>query len=153
MIAKFRTMKVGADEFWTKGGKLSEEAKKKGWKLTLEEDKRVTRLGKVLRQTSLDEFPQLYNILKGDMSLVGPRPIREIEVEDAIERYGKEIMPDIKTSLMVKPGLTGDWQVSGRNIIPWDQRLKMDVKYVNRRNFLDDFVIIIKTPLAMISKW
>ena len=62
-------------------------------------------------------------------------------------------MPDIKESLKVKPGLTGAWQVSGRNIIPWNQRLKMDVKYVKRKNLLDDFVIIIKTPLAMISKW
>ncbi len=152
-IFKFRTMKVGADEFWIKGGSLREKAKQGGWKLTLEEDTRVTRLGKILRQISADEFPQLFNILKGDMSLVGPRPLREIEVADAVKRYGKQIKPIIDESLTIKPGLTGPWQVSGRNDIPWDQRVRMDANYARRKNILDDFVIIMKTPLAMISKW
>ncbi len=152
-IFKFRTMKVGADEFWTQGGTLGEKAKQGGWKLTLEEDTRVTRLGKIIRQISVDEFPQLFNILKGDMSLVGPRPLRGIEIADAVKRYNKDIKPIIDESLTVKPGLTGQWQVSGRNDIPWDQRVKMDADYARRKNLLDDFAIILKTPIAMISKW
>lgn len=152
-IIKFRTMHEGADDFWIKGGRLGEKAKQGGWKLTLEEDIRVTRLGKILRQVSIDEFPQLFNILGGTMSLVGPRPLREIEIADAVERYSKQIKPIIDESLTVKPGLTGPWQVSGRNDIPWDQRVKIDANYARRRNILDDFAIIVKTPFAMISKW
>ncbi len=152
-ILKFRTMVADAEEYWKKNPILYEKFKKLSWKLTLEEDPRITKVGKILRQTSIDEFPQLYNILKGDMSLVGPRPIRKLEIADAVKRYGKEIKPTIDESLTVKPGLTGAWQVSGRNTIPWDQRVQMDADYAKRKNILDDFAIIIKTPLAMISKW
>lgn len=152
-ILKFRTMVADAEEYWKKNPVLYEKFKKLSWKLTLEEDPRITKVGKILRQTSIDEFPQLYNILMGDMSLVGPRPIRKLEIADAVKRYGKGIKPTIDESLTVKPGLTGAWQVSGRNTIPWDQRVKMDADYAKRKNLLDDFAIIIKTPLAMISKW
>lgn len=152
-IIKFRTMFEGSDDFWTEGSSLGEKAKESGWKLTLEQDTRVTRLGKILRQISIDEFPQLFNILKGDMSLVGPRPLRKIEIADAVHRYGKEIKPIIDESLTVKPGLTGPWQVSGRNDISWDQRVQIDANYARRKNILDDFAIIFKTPFAMISKW
>ena len=146
-------MIVDADEYWRKNPKLHEKFKKLGWKLTLDEDPRITKLGRVLRQTSIDEFPQVFNILLGDMSLVGPRPYRFSEIEDAEKRYGKHIKKSIDLSLTVKPGLTGFWQVSGRNDIPWDKRAEMEADYAGRRNILDDFVIIIKTPLAMISKW
>lgn len=152
-IIKFRSMIVDADEYWRKNPKLHEKFKKLGWKLTLDEDPRITKLGRVLRQTSIDEFPQVFNILLGDMSLVGPRPYRFSEIEDAEKRYGKHIKKSIDLSLTVKPGLTGFWQVSGRNDIPWDKRAEMEADYAGRRNILDDFVIIIKTPLAMISKW
>lgn len=152
-IVKFRTMFEGSDDFWTEGSSLGEKAKESGWKLTLEQDTRVTRLGKILRQISVDEFPQLFNILKGDMSLVGPRPLRQIEIADAVLRYGKEIKSIIDESLTVKPGLTGPWQVSGRNDISWDQRVQIDANYAKRKNILDDFAIIFKTPFAMISKW
>lgn len=152
-IIKFRSMIVDADEYWRKNPKLHEKFKKLGWKLTLDEDPRITKLGRVLRQTSIDEFPQVFNILLGDMSLVGPRPYRFSEIEDAEKRYGKQIKKSIDLSLTVKPGLTGFWQVSGRNDIPWDKRAEMEADYAGRRNILDDFVIIIKTPLAMISKW
>ena len=87
------------------------------------------------------------------MSLVGPRPIREIEIKDALKRYGKKIQSYIDSSLTVKPGLTGPWQVAGRNDIPWNKRVRMDAAYAKRQSILEDLSIIIKTPFAMISKW
>lgn len=160
-MLKFRSMKmfeidgkeVHAVEFWKYNQELFEKYKTAGWKLTLEEDPRITRLGKILRQTSIDEFPQVFNILKGDMSLVGPRAYVKPEIDDAVKRYGQEIVPLIKESLKAKPGLTGPWQVSGRNVIPWDQRVALDADYARRRSLVYDFYIALKTPLAMISKW
>lgn len=144
---------VHAVEFWKYNKDLFEKYKKAGWKLTLDEDPRITRLGKILRQTSIDEFPQVFNILTGDMSLVGPRAYVKPEIDDAIKRYGSKIVPQIKDSLTAKPGLTGPWQVSGRNDIPWDKRVEMDAEYAKRKSLLADFAIMVKTPLAMISKW
>ena len=160
-MLKFRSMKmfeingeeVHAVEFWKYNRELFEKYKQDGWKLTLEEDPRITRLGKILRQTSIDEFPQVFNILKGDMSLVGPRAYVKPEIYDAVKRYGQKIIPLIKESLNAKPGLTGPWQVSGRNVIPWDQRVALDADYARRRSLVYDFYIALKTPLAMISKW
>lgn len=152
-ILKFRTMITNADDYWKAHPDLYEKFKRKSWKLTLDEDPRITRLGRILRQTSIDEFPQVFNIFLGSMSLVGPRPIRKLEMKDALLRYGKKIQDDIDMSLTVKPGLTGPWQVSGRNDVPWNKRLKMDARYASRHNLLDDFAIILRTPLAMISKW
>src|SRR5689334_10719495 len=133
-MIKFRSMKmfeidgkkVHAVEFWKHNKDLYEKYKKAGWKLTLDEDPRITKLGKILRQTSIDEFPQIFNILKGDMSLVGPRAYVEPEIKDAIKRFGKPIEKLINESLSAKPGLTGPWQVSGRNEISWDRRVAMD---------------------------
>lgn len=152
-LVKFRSMKQGADEFWFNQSAETEKARKEGWKMTLKEDPRITKLGKILRQTSIDEIPQIFNIIKGDMSLVGPRPIRPIEYDDAVKRYGTKIKKVIKESLTVKPGLSGPWQVSGRNEIPWNQRVYMDADYAKRRSILYDIYIILKTPFAMISKW
>src|SRR3989344_6048965 len=152
-ILKFRTMIADADAYWKKNPKLFEKYKRLSWKLTLDEDPRITKLGKVLRQTSIDEFPQVFNIFLGSMSLVGPRPIRDIEIKDAVKRFGKSVQELIDQSLTAKPGLTGLWQVSGRNDVPWDKRVKLDAQYATRRNLIDDRKIIIKTPLAMISKW
>lgn len=160
-MLKFRSMKmfeingqeVHAVEFWKYNQKLFEKYKKAGWKLTLEEDPRITRLGKILRQTSIDEFPQVFNILKGDMSLIGPRAYVKPEIDDAVKRYGDKIVPLIEESLKAKPGLTGPWQVSGRNVIPWDQRVALDADYARRRSLVYDFYIALKTPLAMISRW
>ncbi|MFZ2202404.1 MAG: sugar transferase [Microgenomates group bacterium] len=160
-MLKFRSMKmfeingqeVHAVEFWKYNKELFEKYKTAGWKLTLEEDPRITRLGKILRQTSIDEFPQVFNILKGDMSLVGPRAYVKPEIDDAVKRYGGKIVPLIEESMQAKPGLTGPWQVSGRNVIPWDQRVALDADYARRRSLVYDFYIALKTPLAMISKW
>lgn len=158
---KFRSMKmfevdgkaVHAVEFWKHNPVLYEKYKKSGWKLELDEDPRITKLGKILRQTSIDEMPQVLNVLKGEMSLVGPRAYVEPELADAKERYGGKIIKLIKESLSAKPGLTGPWQVSGRNEIPWNQRVAIDADYAKRRSILYDIYIILKTPFAMISKW
>ena len=159
---KFRSMKMLTDkngqpvhavEYWKQNKKLYEKYKKSGWKLEIREDPRITNIGRILRQTSIDEMPQVFNILKGDMSLVGPRAYVQPEIEDAKKRYGKKIIPLIKKSLTVKPGLTGPWQVSCRNDIPWDERVKIDAGYAQRRSLLEDLLILFKTPFAMISKW
>ena len=152
-IIKFRTMRSDAEDYWKQNPKLFERYKKLSWKLTLDEDPRVTRLGKILRQTSIDEFPQVFNILLGSMSLVGPRPIRDIELKDAIKRYGPKIMPLVDLSLTAKPGLTGLWQVSGRNDVPWDKRVALDANYARRRTLSAAMRIIFRPPIAMISKW
>lgn len=158
---KFRSMKmfevdgdiVHATEFWNHNPELFEKYKRNGWKLGLDEDPRITKLGRVLRQTSIDEMPQVLNVLVGDMSLVGPRAYVEPELKDAIKRYGSKIKALINQSLSIRPGLTGPWQVSGRNDIPWNQRVAIDADYAKRRSIIYDLYIIFKTPFAMISKW
>jgi lipopolysaccharide/colanic/teichoic acid biosynthesis glycosyltransferase len=103
----------------------------------LRQDPRITKVGKFLRLTSLDEFPQFWNVLMGDMSVVGPRPL----VPDELERYGASI----DRVLTVRPGITGLWQVSGRNDIPYPKRVKIDVYYANSYNWFTDIWIILKT--------
>lgn len=152
-ILKFRTMIANADGYWKQHPDLYEKFKKASWKLTLDEDPRITKLGRVLRQTSIDEFPQVFNVLLGTMSLVGPRPVRDVEITDAIKRYGPSIKANIDLALSAKPGVSGPWQVSGRNNIPWDKRLAIDAAYAAKHSILTDIGIILRTPLAMISKW
>ncbi len=110
----------------------------------LRNDPRITRLGHVLRKLSLDELPQLFNVLKGDMSLVGPRPV----VPEELERYG-----DAKVYyLMVRPGLTGLWQISGRNDLDYDQRVALDTWYVRNWTLWNDIVILFKTLVVVPSR-
>ncbi len=103
----------------------------------LKQDPRITWVGRFLRITSLDEFPQFWNVLKGDMSVVGPRPL----VVEELPKYGQAI----DKVLTIKPGITGLWQVSGRNDIPYPQRVKIDVYYVTSQNVLLDLWIVVKT--------
>ena len=103
----------------------------------IKQDPRITGIGKFLRFTSLDEFPQFWNVLTGDMSIVGPRPL----VPEELHKYGRRI----KTVLTIKPGITGLWQVSGRNDIPYPRRVLIDVYYTTSRNWLLDALIVIKT--------
>jgi lipopolysaccharide/colanic/teichoic acid biosynthesis glycosyltransferase len=105
-------------------------------------DPRVTRVGKVLRRYSLDELPQLINVVRGDMSLVGPRPPLESEVE----RYGY----DMHRRFLVKPGLTGLWQISGRSDLSWDDSVRIDVRYVENWSLTLDFMILWKTAGAVL---
>ncbi len=148
---KFRTMFNDADEIlFKKDKKLLEEFKKGDWKL--KNDPRITKLGRLLRNLTIDEFPQLYNVLRGEMSLVGPRAYVRQEIEEQSERY-PETKNLIKEIYKIKPGITGPWQTSGRNDVPFVKRAKMDARYAKIYSFWEDLKIILKTPKAMISKW
>jgi lipopolysaccharide/colanic/teichoic acid biosynthesis glycosyltransferase len=129
-LLKLRTMVVGAEKLGA------------GYAVN-EGDPRITRAGRVLRRLSLDELPQLWNVLRGDMSLIGPRPTLAYQVE----RY----TPRQRRRLEVKPGITGWAQVHGRAKLPWDERIELDVWYVEHRSFLLDLKILAKTPLALMS--
>ncbi|MEB3181490.1 MAG: sugar transferase [Nostocaceae cyanobacterium] len=135
---KFRTMVTNADEILAQMMNQSPELQREFEEnFKLKHDPRVTKIGRFLRLTSLDEFPQFWNVLKGDMSVVGPRPL----VEEELPKYGCYI----DQVLTIRPGITGLWQVSGRNDIPYPQRVQIDLHYVKFRNFWLDAWIIIKT--------
>jgi lipopolysaccharide/colanic/teichoic acid biosynthesis glycosyltransferase len=129
-LLKLRTMVVGAEQ---QGA---------GWAVS-RRDPRITRAGRLLRRLSLDEMPQLWNVLRGDMSLIGPRPTLRYQVE----RY----TPHQRRRLEVKPGITGWAQVHGRAALPWDERIELDVWYVEHRSPLLELKILAKTPLALFS--
>lgn len=149
-LYKFRTMVVNADQILLYNKRLLAEFKNGDWKL--ENDPRVTKLGRKLRNLTIDEFPQLFNVLKGQMSIVGPRAYVKKEISEQTKKY-PHTKKWIKTILSVKPGITGVWQTSGRNIIPFDKRARMDYDYSKNLSFWKDILIILKTPKAMISKW
>ena len=108
-----------------------------------EGDPRITRVGRLLRRLSLDELPQLWNVVRGDMSLIGPRPTLRYQVE----RY----TPRQRRRLDVKPGITGWAQIHGRASLPWDERIELDVWYVENRSLRVDLAILARTPLALFS--
>ncbi len=135
---KFRTMVVNADELLMEMIETSPQLRQEFEdNFKLKYDPRITWIGRFLRVTSLDEFPQFWNVLMGDMSVVGPRPL----VVEELPRYGSHI----DRVLTIRPGITGLWQVSGRNDIPYPQRVRMDLYYANARNFWMDLWIVIKT--------
>lgn len=142
---KFRSMCMNADERLKEYLQENEEARKEYKKYKkLRCDPRITKVGKVLRATSLDEFPQFINVLKGDMSLVGPRPYLPREQKEMGEYY----IGIIK----VKPGITGPWQIRGRSKITFEDRLKMDYDYSNKSSLTRDVKILIKTFTKVIDK-
>jgi lipopolysaccharide/colanic/teichoic acid biosynthesis glycosyltransferase len=136
---KLRTMRADADELLNKNANLRREFEVN---FKLKNDPRVTRLGAALRRTSLDEIPQLWNVLRGDMSLVGPRMISPAE----LKKYGE----DCWIFRAVKPGLTGFWQVEARQPASYQKRVAMDLFYVRNWSFLLDLKILMKTPLRII---
>ena len=131
---KFRSMVVNAEELKEK---LAAQNEMSGPMFKMKDDPRVTKVGKFIRKTSIDELPQLWNILKGDMSLVGPRPSLPKEVAQFEDWMYKR--------LEVKPGLTCYWQVSGRNNIDFEDWMKLDIRYVEERNLWIDIKLIFKT--------
>lgn len=150
-LYKFRSMPVNADYLLTRDPrfkKLYSEYKRSSFKL--HEDPRVTKFGKFIRKYSIDEMPQLFNVLKGEMSIVGPRPYHADEIDEQQKRYpgNEEFVRETQT---VKPGITGYWQVTGRSNINFDKRIKMDAGYARKKSLLMDIYIILKTPIAMIT--
>lgn len=149
---KFRSMVVGAHDLLQKNPDLLKKYKQNSYKLSIDEDPRITRIGKFIRKTSIDELPQLFNILKGEMSLVGPRAYYPFELEEQQKKY-PETQEFIKIILSDKPGLTGTWQISGRSEINFDKRVEMDARYIQRKSILYDVWIILKTlPVVLIGK-
>ncbi len=148
---KFRSMVENAHSLLREDPKLKslyEQYKKNSYKL--KKDPRVTVWGKFIRKHSLDEIPQLLNVLSGDMSLIGPRAYYPDELVNQQKKY-PNTKTLVKKVLSVKPGITGYWQVSGRSEINFDKRIAMDADYVDKRSLLYDLKILFKTPLAMIS--
>jgi exopolysaccharide biosynthesis polyprenyl glycosylphosphotransferase len=139
-LLKFRTMVMNSEEILKNDPKLLDKFLKN---YKLEDDPRVTRIGKWLRKLSLDELPQLINILKGDMSLVGPRPVK---VEE-LPKFGDFQ----KERLKIRPGLTGYWQVNGRSTTSYEERVQMDKFYMQKCNIWMDLVILLKTPLIVVK--
>lgn len=141
-IYKFRSMYINSDEIFEN---FTEEQKKEFYKnFKLDNDPRITKVGSFIRKTSLDELPQLINIIKGEMSIVGPRPIVEKEIEK-YNGYAEKVFS-------VKPGLTGYWQANGRSDTDYDERIEMDIYYLRNRSLSMDIKIIIKTFIAVIKK-
>jgi exopolysaccharide biosynthesis polyprenyl glycosylphosphotransferase len=139
-MLKFRSMVVGADRNLES---LRAENISDGVLFKMREDPRVTRVGRVLRRLSIDELPQLLNVLGGSMSLVGPRPPLPAEVA----RYDAPV----HRRLLVKPGLTGLWQVSGRSDLPWDEAVRLDLRYVENWSLTMDLLILAKTVRAVLG--
>ena len=134
-IYKFRSMYIDAEE---RKKELMAQNEMSGLMFKMEDDPRVTKVGKFIRKTSLDEFPQFLNVLKGDMSLVGTRPPTENEFKEYNEHYRRR--------LSMTPGLTGMWQISGRSDIQdFDEVVKLDLKYIDNWSLTEDFVILLKT--------
>lgn len=131
---KFRSMVSNAEELLEE---LMEHNEMDGPVFKIKEDPRITRVGKFIRKTSIDELPQLFNILRGDMSIVGPRPAIPHEVAEYSDYH--------KQRLLVKPGLTCIWQVSGRNSIGFEEWMEMDLEYIEKRNLWMDIKLIFKT--------
>ena len=144
-IYKFRSMCIDADKRLKEYLEQNEEARiefEENHKL--KDDPRITKLGKFIRKTSIDELPQFINVLKGDMSLIGPRPI----VDGEIEKYGE----NKEKFLSVKPGLTGYWAANGRSDITYEERMKMELYYVDNISFKLDIQIFFKTIISVVKK-
>ncbi len=141
---KFRSMVVGADEKLKELLENDEEARKEYKKYKkLTNDPRITKIGKFLRKTSLDEFPQFINVLKGEMSLVGPRPYLTREKKDMGDKYN--------VIITMKPGITGIWQIQGRSEVSFEERIKLDYEYYQNKNLIYDVKILFKTILSIMK--
>lgn len=139
---KFRSMVVDADKKLKSNEELYSLYVSNNYKLEPEDDPRITNFGKFLRRTSLDEFPQFINVLKGDMSLVGPRPV----VREELREYDEEKL------LSVKPGIMGLWQAQGRSDVGYPERANIEMNYVDKASLSFDFKILMKNVLIVIKK-
>lgn len=141
-IYKFRTMVVNAEELIKKFTPEQMKEYKKNYKLN--NDPRITKVGNILRKTSLDELPQLINIIKGDLALIGPRPVVNAE----LEKYGE----NASKFLSVTPGLTGNWAANGRSISAYEERMQLELYYVDNISLKMDIEIFFKTIIAVIKR-
>jgi lipopolysaccharide/colanic/teichoic acid biosynthesis glycosyltransferase len=135
---KFRSMRVDADQVLAADAELFAKFKANH---KLPNDPRITPIGRVIRRYSIDELPQLFNVLRGEMSLIGPRMVTEPE----LEKYGQHV----DTLLSVQPGMTGLWQVSGRQTTSYERRVELDVHYVEHWSLMLDLRILLKTPMVV----
>jgi lipopolysaccharide/colanic/teichoic acid biosynthesis glycosyltransferase len=140
---KFRSMRVGAEKELLADPELKNFYVQNDYKIPLELDPRVTRVGRFLRKSSLDELPQLFNVIAGTMSLVGPRPI----VREELHWYGRQAT----LLLSVKPGITGPWQVQGRSRIGYPERTEVELEGVRRQSFWRDLLVLARSIPAVIT--
>lgn len=148
---KFRSMIIGAHDLLHNDPQYKDLLKKyqqNSYKLSIDEDPRITKIGKFIRKTSIDELPQLFNILEGQMSIVGPRAYYHYELDDQQKKFPKT-EKYVRIILQAKPGLTGVWQISGRSEINFDKRVEMDALYVQKKSIFYDIWIILKTVPAV----
>lgn len=143
-IYKFRSMVVDADKKLKEDKALYQKYIKNNYKLEPEEDPRITKLGRLLRETSLDELPQLINVIQGNMSLVGPRPV----VQEELREYGN----NKDKFLSVKPGVTGYWQVSGRSSVGYPDRVNIELYYIEAKSLKMDLYILLKTIMMVVLR-
>jgi len=141
---KFRSMIVNAEAVLKNDKALYKKYLENNYKLEPEEDPRITKIGSFLRKTSLDELPQLINVLKGDMSLVGPRPV----IQEELKEYNNRLTE----FLNVKPGVTGYWQICGRSDVGYPERADLEFYYIEHRGIKLDFTIIIKTVILVLNR-
>lgn len=150
-LLKFRSMVPDGYNFLKNNyPDLHKKYEENNYKLDADEDPRLLPGAKFMRKFSIDEMPQVFNILKGEMSLVGPRAYYFYELDEQVERF-PESKEYIDAALSVKPGLTGLWQVSGRSDVGFMQRIKLDAEYAEKRSLMYDLVIILKTPFVVLS--
>lgn len=143
-MMKFRSMRTDAEAVLEQLKDQAGQDAGNGVLFKMKNDPRVTRVGRVLRATSIDELPQLFNVLRGDMSLVGPRPPLPREVE----AYEK----DVRRKFLVKPGITGLWQVSGRSSLSWEESVRLDLYYVENWSLTGDLQILFRTVKAVLKR-
>jgi lipopolysaccharide/colanic/teichoic acid biosynthesis glycosyltransferase len=151
-LYKFRSMMVNADVLEKTDPRFKQVylEKRMGGSYKPTKDPRVSKYGDFIRRHSIDEIPQLINVLRGEMSIVGPRPYLPEELEEQQKRFpGTEGF--VKEALTVKPGITGYWQVTGRSDVKFDKRIEMDAYYARKKSIFFDLLILLKTPWAMLS--
>jgi len=145
---KFRSMIPNAHQWLLDRPEMYEQYVKNNYKL--DPDPRLIKGAKFLRKSSIDEMPQFFNVLKGDMSIVGPRAYYSFEVDEQLKKF-PQVKEYMDHALSVKPGITGLWQVSGRSQLSFEERVKLDAKYADNKSLLYDLWIIIKTPYVVLS--
>ncbi|MBD3366188.1 sugar transferase [candidate division WWE3 bacterium] len=148
---KFRSMIPNATQWLYDHPEFHEKYKNNNYKIAAEEDPRIIKGGIFMRKYSIDELPQFLNVLKGDMSIVGPRAYYPYEIKEQLEKH-PEARQHVEALATVKPGITGPWQVSGRSEIGFMERVKMDAEYAKKRSLLYDLGVILKTPYVVITK-